>query len=200
MTMRILRTAQYRVMPWKNGGGTTTKIYVAPENAVLSGRPFDWRVSIADVASDGPFSLFPGYDRHIMAIAGHGMVLEGGPDGPIDLARKFAPQAFSGDWTVSGRLISGPVRDFNLIARRGRYASLLEMQKTASDLRLDAASSTLLVHVLAGEVAASGHVLAGGETLILDPGEKSIARPLARVARLAVCRVTPHSSPPPRAP
>ncbi|TIV75088.1 MAG: HutD family protein, partial [Mesorhizobium sp.] len=24
--MRILRAADYRVMPWKNGGGTTTEI------------------------------------------------------------------------------------------------------------------------------------------------------------------------------
>ena len=200
MTMRILRSADYRIMPWKDGGGTTTEIYVAPEDAGLSGRPFDWRVSIADVASDGPFSRFPGYDRHIMAIAGHGMVLDGGPDGPIDLSRKFAPQAFSGDWTVSGRLISGPVRDFNLIARRGRYDSLLEMHEAASDLRLDAAAATLLVHVLDGEVAASGHVLAASETLILGPGERTIAKPLAERARLAVCRVTQRSSPPPRGP
>ncbi len=198
--MRILRIAGYRIMPWKNAGGITTEILVFPEASGISGAPFDWRVSIADVASDGPFSRFPGYDRHIMAIAGHGMVLEGGPDGPISLAANFAPRRFSGDWAISGRLISGPVRDFNLMARRDRYDSRLEIHEAASDLRLDAASSALLVHVLDGAVTASGHVLAGGETLLLGPGEKTVARPLAEPARLAVCAITPRFSPPPPAP
>ncbi len=198
--MRILRIADYRIMPWKNAGGTTTEIFVFPEASSISGAPFEWRVSIADVARDGPFSPFPGYDRHIMAIAGNGMVLEGGPEGPIRLAGNLVPRHFSGDWAISGRLISGPVRDFNLMARRDSYDSRLEMHETAAELRLNAAASTLLVHVLDGEVAASGHVLAGGETLLLGPGEKAIAKPLAEPARLAVCAITPRSSPPPRAP
>jgi uncharacterized protein len=198
--MRILRIADYRIMPWKNAGGTTTEIFVFPETSGISGAPFDWRVSIADVARDGPFSLFPGYDRHIMAIAGHGMVLEGGPEGPISLAANFAPRRFSGDWAIAGRLISGPVRDFNLMVRRDRYDSRLGTLEASSDLRLDAAVSTLLVHVLDGEVAAAGHVLAGGETLLLGPGEKAIAKALAEPARLAVCAITPRSSPPPPAP
>lgn len=177
-------------MPWKNGGGTTTEIFVAPEIAGLSGQPFDWRISIADVAGDGPFSLFPGYDRHIMVIEGRGMMLEGGPQGPIDLTRQFVPRSFSGDWAVSGRLVAGPVRDFNLMARRDRFASRLEMHEAAPALHLDAASAALLLYILDGEVTASGHVLAAGETLILGPGESSIARPLAEPARLVVCRIT----------
>lgn len=187
-------------MPWKNGGGTTTEIFVAPENAGLSGQPFDWRVSIADVAGDGPFSPFPGYDRHIMAIEGRGMMLEGGPQGPIGLTRPFVPRTFSGDWTISSRLVSGPVRDFNLMVRRDRYESRLEMHEAASALRLDAASSTLLIHLFDGELTTAGHLLAAGETLILDPGEATIARPLAGPTRLALCRITLRSSPPPPTP
>lgn len=187
-------------MPWKNGGGTTTEIFVSPENAGLAGQPFDWRVSIADVASDGPFSAFPGYDRHIMAIEGRGMVLEGGPEGPMDLTRPFKPHGFSGDWNIKGRLVSGPVRDFNLMARRDLYESRLEMREAASDLRLDAASSTLLIHLFDGEFTAAGHLLAAGETLILGPGEISLAKPLAGPVRFAHCRITRRPSPPPPTP
>jgi len=200
MTMRILRSSDYRIMPWKNGGGTTTEVFAFPENAGLAGRPFDWRVSIADVAGDGPFSPFPGYDRHIMAIEGRGMMLEGGPEGAIDLTRPFAPRSFSGDWNITGRLVSGPVRDFNLMARRDRYASRLEMREAASDLRLDAASSTLLIHLFDGEFAASGHLLAASETLILSPGETSLAKPLAGPVSFALCRITQLPLPPPPAP
>ncbi len=38
-------------MPWKNGGGVTTEICVSPPSGA-----FDWRVSIATVNADGPFS------------------------------------------------------------------------------------------------------------------------------------------------
>jgi environmental stress-induced protein Ves len=47
-------------MPWKNGGGETTEIAVFPDGAGLS--DFDWRVSMARVDGDGPFSSFPGIE------------------------------------------------------------------------------------------------------------------------------------------
>ena len=57
----ILTASSYRRMPWKNGGGETVEIAVSPEGAALS--EFDWRISMATVATDGPFSIFPGIDR-----------------------------------------------------------------------------------------------------------------------------------------
>jgi environmental stress-induced protein Ves len=53
-------------MRWKNGGGTTTQILVEPQGAAR----LAWRVSVADVAASGPFSSFPGYERHIVVIEG----------------------------------------------------------------------------------------------------------------------------------
>ncbi|MGH8415137.1 MAG: HutD family protein, partial [Gammaproteobacteria bacterium] len=38
--------ANYRRMPWKNGCGWTTEIAVFPADAGLTGKPFDWRVSL----------------------------------------------------------------------------------------------------------------------------------------------------------
>src|SRR5947209_7321114 len=105
-------------MPWKNGGGSTTEIAIFPEGSGVSGERFQWRVSIADVVADGPFSRFPGYDRHIMVIEGAGMTLEVEDHGEIDLSRPFLPMSFSGDRDVQGRLNHGPVRDFNLIVAR----------------------------------------------------------------------------------
>ncbi|MBV9975040.1 MAG: HutD family protein, partial [Hyphomicrobiales bacterium] len=59
--MRVLRAGQHRRMPWKNGGGETTEIIASPEGAGLD--EFDWRISMARVATDGPFSRFAGVDR-----------------------------------------------------------------------------------------------------------------------------------------
>ena len=50
--MKILRSNDYRRMPWKNGGGETVEIAVSPERAPLS--DFDWRISMA-TATSPPF-------------------------------------------------------------------------------------------------------------------------------------------------
>src|SRR5580704_9253002 len=71
--MRLLPAGQHRRMPWKNGGGETTEIAVAPEGAGLDA--LDWRVSMARVATDGPFSAFPSIDRTLSVLAGVGIAL-----------------------------------------------------------------------------------------------------------------------------
>lgn len=49
--MKVLRSAAYQRMPWKNGGGETTEIIISPQGAALS--DFDWRISMALVNADG---------------------------------------------------------------------------------------------------------------------------------------------------
>ena len=68
---RLFAPDEYRRMPWKNGGGSTDEIATYPRGAGLDA--FDWRVSIAHVASDGPFSRFPGVERTITLLEGAGM-------------------------------------------------------------------------------------------------------------------------------
>ncbi len=115
--MRVIKSAEQRVMPWKNGGGSTTEIAVWPVGAGLG--DFAWRVSTALVARDGPFSLFEGVDRTLT-------VLDGGPlgltfaDGRIvSLDTASAPFAFAGDAAVQGAVGGQPVRDLNVMTRRG---------------------------------------------------------------------------------
>jgi environmental stress-induced protein Ves len=115
-TQCVLSPADYRSMPWKNGGGHTTEIAVFPAGAGLA--TFIWRVSIAGVLQDGPFSAFPGIDRTLVLLAGEGMRLSGDAV-PIVVRTVFAPVAFSGDSPLHCSLLAGPVRDFNLMVRRG---------------------------------------------------------------------------------
>ena len=60
MTM-LIPFANLEPVSWKNGGGSTTEIAVFPPDAGFD--DFDWRVSLATVAADGPFSAFPGIER-----------------------------------------------------------------------------------------------------------------------------------------
>lgn len=187
--MRHLRPENYRVMPWKNGGGVTTEIAIYPEGSGLSGAGFTWRVSIAEVAVDGPFSRFPGYDRHIMTIAGKGMRLETEGHGTIDLSMPFMPRAFSGDWDVDGQLIDGPVRDFNLMVAREHAKGTLVVEALSSRRRYAAEGGAMLLHILEGDGTAEARVIAEGDTLILTAAERVAIMPASDELRLAVVRV-----------
>lgn len=103
--------------PWKNGGGLTREIVCQPPEADLA--RFDWRVSIAHIASDGPFSAFPGVDRVITLLEGGGVQLDSS-DGSVAhcLGTPWQPFAFAGEARIDSRLLGGPCEDFNVMTRR----------------------------------------------------------------------------------
>ena len=121
--MKIIRTSECRTTAWKNGGGSTTEIAVAPPGASLD--HFDWRVSMACVASDGPFSEFAGIDRTLAVVTGGGLSLTIGDAAPIVLDRNSDPISFAGDMPTSAVLAAGAVTDLNVMTRRGQFAHRL---------------------------------------------------------------------------
>jgi len=166
----LLPATAYRVMPWRNGRGTTTEIALA---AGTDGR-FLWRVSIADVPDPGPFSSFAGYDRIIAVVAGAGMVLSVGDRPAVRLDQESDPHAFSGDATTECALIDGPIRDFNLILDRATTTGTLARLRLSSEpvpTALD--RGTALIHALVGRVTVDAGALGRwalpeGDTLRLD--------------------------------
>jgi environmental stress-induced protein Ves len=186
--MRRLTPADYRVMPWRNGGGTTTEIVISPEGSALGDGRFLYRVSIADVSSDGPFSRFDGCDRHIMLLDGAGMTLDCGAHGRIELVTPCEPRSFSGDWDVQGTLAGGPVRDFNLIVDRARAASSLDVLTLDAPTSIGVEPSSLcILHVIAGSLT----VADAGDTLVTDAPFELSPRGSARIA---LARVEPRMS------
>lgn len=111
----VHRRRDRRFSPWKNGGGETAEILASPPGAGLDG--FDWRLSTAIVAADGPFSVFPGVDRVLTLIEGGTMLLT--VDGSSQrLTPDSAPFAFAGDTPCSALVEGGPILDFNVMVRR----------------------------------------------------------------------------------
>lgn len=117
MTVRILRAADLTPAPWKNGGGLTREITTGPEGAGADA--FDWRVSLADVTADGPFSVFPGVERMLTVVEGAGMDLVFGGEHHI-VDEPLWPHAFPGDRPTDGFLLAGPVVNLNVMYRRAR--------------------------------------------------------------------------------
>jgi environmental stress-induced protein Ves len=108
-------------MQWKNGGGITREVAIWPPTAALDA--FDWRISIADVAQGGPFSTFPGVDRVLTVIRGCGLELSVHGLAAVELDDGAAPFAFPGDAACVAILRQGPIRDLNLMVRRGAYVA-----------------------------------------------------------------------------
>jgi len=101
-------------VPWKNGGGSTIEIAIDPPDAGFE--DFDWRVSLATIEKDGAFSLFPGVDRTLALVDGHGMTLE--IDGEPTMVTDLEPVvAFDGASQVTAKLSRGPSTDFNVMTR-----------------------------------------------------------------------------------
>lgn len=181
MTGRILRSSDYQRMPWKNGGGTTSEIWKAsaPDGTTL------WRLSIAEVASDGPFSEFPGIDRWIMLIEGKGMELSISGQGTHRIERPFEPLAFSGDVRTECRLIAGPIRDFNLMVARDHAQGDLQVVGLAAGETRPLDHGLAALHVLDGAIELQGALLAVGDSWIAGSAASPVAS-TSRPSRLAV--------------
>jgi environmental stress-induced protein Ves len=121
--LRIIRARDCRITPWKNGGGSTTEIAAEPSGASLD--TFDWRISMARVAADGPFSAFPGIDRTLAVVKGSGLVLTIGGGAPVTLACGSDPISFAGGIATSARLVAGEIVDLNVMTRRRRFSHQL---------------------------------------------------------------------------
>lgn len=114
----LIPFASLEPAPWKNGGGSTTEVAVSPPGAGLDA--FDWRISLATIAADGPFSLFPGIDRTLALVDGPGVLLDLGEEGKFALGEDAPIVEFAGEAQVSASLAGAPTLDFNVMTRRAR--------------------------------------------------------------------------------
>jgi environmental stress-induced protein Ves len=139
--MRLIERAAYNSMPWKNGLGATTQIAIYPADASIA--DFGWRISMAVVNSNGPFSQFPGIERSLAVLEGAGIALAFADGKTARLTRNSAPFAFSADIQTEATLIDGPIRDLNVMSRRGDFSH--DMQAFSGPAEFPAASGTIVI-------------------------------------------------------
>jgi uncharacterized protein len=161
--MRIIRRSELAPTPWKNGAGVTREIA-----AVRRGEAVVWRLSMADVASDGPFSNFAGLIRVLTVIDGNGMELIT----PTETlyADYGEPVRFDGALKIEAKLIDGPLRDLNLffdpLYCEGKVVSLAGPYRQALRANPDL---TFAVHGLRGDVMLDGTApLRTGDTALIE--------------------------------
>jgi len=191
---RILRAEGYRRERWRNGAGWTREVHAHP-SARSDG--WDWRLSIAEIDADAPFSAFPGVDRELVLLEGNGLRLRFDDGELAELRPPHDRLRFAGERALRGELVDGPTRDFNLMWKRDLVeATLWHRPLVGSMLLFAEAGSAWAIHVLAGEARMrhEGAWLAAarGDTMLVDAG----ATPRRRIAldgggELLVVRVAP---------
>lgn len=166
---RVIAANEYRRERWKNGTGWTREIVRVPDAPA-----WDWRLSIAEIEQDGPFSSFPGIDRELVLIRGNGLRLVFDHDDVRELLPPHDRVRFAGERTVHGQLVDGPTHDFNLMWRRSAVvAELLHRPLVGPMLFFTEPGVTWAIHLLAGQAAfdqASGlpPLWTGDTALLLD--------------------------------
>lgn len=190
--LRLIRRTDHVRMPWKNGGGETVEIAIWPPSASLS--DFDWRLSMATVAMDGPFSLFPGIDRTLAVLDGEGIDLTVGNAPPGRLTPASALHAFAGDVAASATLVSGPIIDLNVMTRRETFRHRVS-QLTLGAMRLDACPGQRIVYCRKGAILVrhgDAEVEAGeGDTILCGSDGFFVASQEGFDARVIVVEIDP---------
>lgn len=162
----VRRRADWSPIPWKNGLGITHEIYRTPAEG-----DFLLRLSAALVASDAPFSAFPGIDRTLMLLEGQGaaLVRDDGLEVPL---REDVPVAFHGEDRWRARLAGGPVLDFNVMVDRARArANVLVCE---GSWEAPASSSGLALLALEDGVTASGVALVRHDLAVFPEGTGAV--------------------------
>jgi hypothetical protein len=153
-------------MPWKNGAGSTTEVAIFPPGAAMDA--FDWRVSMAGVAEDGPFSAFPGIDRTLAVLEGAGLRLEVEGQAPQTVRPEGEPARFPGGVPTHATLLGGPVVDLNVMTRRGRTAHRLSHHRLSGRTTLVPERGLVLLLALTPGLSADGETLDRLDALVSD--------------------------------
>ena len=168
---RVIPANEYRRMRWRNGAGWTREIHAEP-----SADDWDWRLSIAEIERDAPFSPFPGVDRELVLLSGNGLRLRFGEGEAHELLPPHQRLRFAGERAVVGELLDGRTEDFNLMWRRDAVrAELWHRPLVGAMVVFVDSGSTWALHLLAGRARIDGERpsgwLAQGDTALLTAGD-----------------------------
>jgi len=140
---KIYSPQSFQTLPWRNGLGSTVELLAETPN---KNEDFSWRLSIASVANDGPFSDFSGYDRTLLLLEGTGITLNK-PNGIFKVLNSSLDYAnFKGEDLIDATLHDGPIKDFNIMTLRSICTSSVTAIDETSESLLNINADKLLVY------------------------------------------------------
>lgn len=194
--IKIVRLADAKPQRWRNDGGWTREIARHGD-----GDHWQWRLSLAEVESDGPFSAFPGIEREIVLLSGAGMALEFADGERFTLTPESPRLRFSGERALESRLLEGPTSDFNLMWSPAHYQADLWLRPLVGASTLFAEpGETWVLHMLVGTAQLQDMAvppLERGDTLMLRAAEQRCRQRFEATGSAIMIRLRPVQSPRP---
>jgi len=142
---KIYSPEDFQTLPWRNGLGSTVELI---SESLEGYETFSWRLSIASVANDGPFSDFSGYDRTLLLLEGAGITLNNPNGGSIELNSPLDCAHFKGEDLINASLHDGPIKDFNVMTLRSICSSIVTAINEKSEPLIQINAEKLLVYSL----------------------------------------------------
>jgi environmental stress-induced protein Ves len=214
----VLPASDRRVVPWRNGAGTTTVVAEGWPAGADSADGADgvngagpasepvWRISIATIERAAPFSAFAGVDRLLMPLSPAGLDLV--IDGRRVRGEAFDVLPFAGESAVEAVDVTTRGLDLNLMTVRGAAVGTLAAHRLDGDLTLGSTGSTgstgsagssgslgsasawTVAVVIEGEVSSLTHgALALHDALVIPPG--GAVQLTGRAAVIALAGIEP---------
>jgi environmental stress-induced protein Ves len=208
----VLSASVRRVVPWRNGAGTTTVVAEGWPDGADGADSVDgadgagpasepvWRISIATIERAAPFSAFAGVDRLLMPLSPAGLDLV--IDGRRVRGEAFDVLPFAGESAVEAVDVTTRGLDLNLMTVRGAAVGTLAAHRLDGDLTLrsthsagssgslGSASAWTVAVVVEGEVSSLIHgALALHDALVIPPG--GAVQLTGRAAVIALAGIEP---------
>lgn len=151
----ILAPSDYRSMPWRNGLGTTVEL---AKQALSDSDGFAWRLSMADVTSDGAFSNFSGYERTLLLLEGGGITLDCNAD-QHRLEQTLQIARFRGEDSTMATLHAGPIKDFNIMTHRQTCSAVVTAGMETTGIQTSIEADVLLIYAVNGDLELESELL-----------------------------------------
>ena len=171
LTVKLIRAADCPNQRWRNGAGWTRVLAQEPQDADLDS--FAWRLSVAEICSAGPFSVFSGVERQLVMCDGVGLSIV--VDGEHHILHPGELVRFHGAAAVSCALADGRATALNVMTRTGLGTASVTIERAEADHVLTApADAGLLVVALTASTSLGSQRLAPLDALCLQPGEPAV--------------------------
>lgn len=186
-TPTLLYLRDRATTPWPNGAGSTKQVAISPPGATTAN--FDWRVSIATIDSESPFSRFDGVDRWLMPLGPNGMTLR--VEGETTRLASREAFAFSGESTIGAIKVRQTSLDINLMVRRAiAHGSLLALTAHGHTEIAAAEGEAVVLIVLEGAPSVDDSTLGVLDAIELPSASRVV---VSGDAVLAIARVSPKT-------
>ncbi|MFP7722038.1 HutD/Ves family protein [Lysobacter sp. A3-1-A15] len=196
---RVIPANEYRRVRWRNGQGWTREVHAQGEGegeGERGGQAWAWRMSIAEIEQDSPFSVFPGVDRELTLLSGEGLRLRFDDGEGIEILPPHGRHRFAGERPVTGELLDGPSHGFNLMWRRGQVQADSWHRPLVGPMVIFAEPrSTWAVHLIAGQARFADDsglpALEAGDTALLVAGDERLRHVLDGGGEALLMRLAP---------